>query len=580
MKSEDFIKQVKEKIICILSEIAGKDASALPELVTEIPPQQELGDLAFPMFKYAKELHMAPPKIAAEIQNKLAECELIAKSEIKGPYLNIFLNRGLLSQAVLSEILEKKEDVGTLDKKDEKVLIEFSCPNTNKPLHLGHCRNNVLGDSIARIYKKAGFDVTKINLINDRGVHICKSMLAYQKFGDNCTPESLNKKSDHLVGDFYVKFAIEAEKNSNLEKEAQEMLVKWEAKDPEVRALWEKMNGWAIGGIEETYKKMGISFDCVQRESETYILGKDIVQDGLNRGVFYKEEKDGSVWINNEDVGLDKKIVLRGDGTSIYITQDIGTLVKRQELFGFDRMIYVVGSEQIYHFQTLFAIMKKLGYKWADKCYHLSYGMVNLPEGKMKSREGKVVDADNLMEELRQLSYEVVCEKHPDWADDEKQETARKISLGALKYYLLNFNTGKDVMFDPRKSISFDGNTGPYLQYTTARINSLLKKAGEVSLNLEILKGYSFKDEEWQVVSKLMQFERAVAQAASEYSPLEICNYLYDLVRLYSKMYHELPIVTAENANEKEARLMITKAVQYVLTAGLDLLGINALEKM
>ena len=382
MKSEDFIKQVKEKIVSIIGEIAGKETSALPELVTEIPPQQELGDLAFPMFKYAKELHMAPPKIAQEIQNKLVDCELIAKSEIKGPYLNVFLNRGILSKAVLSETLEKKENVGTLDAKNEKVLIEFSCPNTNKPLHLGHCRNNVLGDSIARIYKKAGFDVTKVNLINDRGVHICKSMLAYQKFGNNCTPESLNKKSDHVVGDFYVKFAIEADKDSNLNKEAQEMLIKWEAKDPEVRALWEKMNDWAIGGIEETYKKMGISFDCVQRESETYILGKDIVQQGLDKGVFYKEKEDNSVWIDNEDVGLDKKIVLRGDGTSIYITQDIGTLVKRQELFGFDRMIYVVGSEQIYHFQTLFAIMKKLGYKWADKCYHLSYGMVNLPEGK------------------------------------------------------------------------------------------------------------------------------------------------------------------------------------------------------
>lgn len=580
MISEDFIKQVKEKILSVLSEIAGKEVAELPELVTEIPPQQELGDLAFPMFKYAKELHMAPPKIAAEIQNKLTDCELIAKSEIKGPYLNVFLNRGILSKAVLSETLEKKENVGTQSAKNEKVLIEFSCPNTNKPLHLGHCRNNVLGDSIARIYKKAGFDVTKVNLINDRGVHICKSMLAYQKFGNNSTPESLNKKSDHVVGDFYVKFAIEADKDSNLNKEAQEMLIKWEAKDPEVRALWEKMNGWAIGGIEETYKKMGISFDCVQRESETYILGKDIVQQGLDKGVFYKEKEDNSVWIDNEDVGLDKKIVLRGDGTSIYITQDIGTLVKRQELFGFDRMIYVVGSEQIYHFQTLFAIMKKLGYKWADKCYHLSYGMVNLPEGKMKSREGKVVDADNLMEELQQLSFEVVCEKHPDWTEEDKKEIARKISLGALKYYLLNFNTGKDVMFDPKKSISFDGNTGPYLQYTTARINSLLKKAADVNFDLEILKDYSFRDEEWQVVSKLMQFDHAITQAAAEYSPLEICNYLYDLVRLYSKMYHELPIVTAEKQEEKNVRLMITKAVQYVLTSGLEMLGIDALEKM
>lgn len=579
MISEEFINQVKEKIICAISELSGKEASDLPELVTEIPPQQELGDLAFPMFKYAKELHSAPPKIAAEVQNKLANCELIAKSEIKGPYLNVFLNRGLLSQAVLRKILEQKENVGMLPSKNQKVLIEFSCPNTNKPLHLGHCRNNVLGDSIARIYKKAGFDTSTVNLINDRGVHICKSMLAYQKFGNNCTPESENKKSDHLVGDFYVRFAKEADKDNHLNDEAQEMLVKWEAKDPQVRALWEKMNNWAINGIQETYEKMGIHFDHVQRESETYILGKDIVQKGLDDGVFYKE-KDNSIWVNNEDVGLDKKIVLRGDGTSIYITQDMGTLVMRQKLFGFDKMIYVVGSEQIYHFQTLFAIMKKLGYKWADNCYHLSYGMVNLPEGKMKSREGKVVDADNLMDELYQMSYDVICEKHPDWSDEEKQDTAKKISLGAMKYYLLNFNTGKDVMFDPKKSISFDGNTGPYLQYTTARINSLLKKAGDVSFDFDTLKNYSFLDDEWQVISKLMQFEHAITQAAAEYSPLEICGYLYDLVRLYSKMYHELPIVTAEKPDEKEVRLMITKAVQYVLTSGLEMLGIDALEKM
>lgn len=579
MISEEFINQVKEKILCAISELSGKETANLPELVTEIPPQQELGDLAFPMFKYAKELHLAPPKIAAEVQNKLTNCELIAKSEIKGSYLNIFLNRGILSQTALSRILEQKENVGTLPAKNEKVLIEFSCPNTNKPLHLGHCRNNVLGDSIARIYKKAGFDVATVNLINDRGVHICKSMLAYQKFGNGCTPESTNKKSDHLVGDFYVRFAKEAESDSHLNDEAQEMLVKWEAKDPEVRTLWEKMNNWAINGIQETYDKMGIHFDYVQRESKTYILGKDIVQEGLEKGVFYKE-KDNSIWVNNEDVGLDKKIVLRSDGTSIYITQDMGTLVMRQKSFGFDKMIYVVGSEQIYHFQTLFAIMKKLGYKWADNCYHLSYGMVNLPDGKMKSREGKVVDADNLMEELQRMSYDVVCEKHPDWTDEEKQDTARKISLGAMKYYLLNFNTGKDVMFDPKKSISFDGNTGPYLQYTTARINSLLKKAGNVNFNFESLKNYSFRDEEWQVISMLMQFEHAVAQAAAEYSPLEICSYLYDLVRLYSKMYHELPIVTAEKQDEKEVRLMITKAVQYVLTAGLEMLGIDALEKM
>lgn len=578
---EDFVNRIKEQVQNALLRIGAGvfTTEAFPELIVETPPSLELGDIAFPMFRFSRVLKMAPAQVAQRVKDELHQSDLICEIQVKGAYLNLFFDRSLLSRAILMEILQKKEEVGTQPAKNQKILVEFSCPNTNKPLHLGHCRNNILGDSISRIFKKAGFDVKKINLINDRGVHICKSMLAYQLFGNGITPESAGKKSDHLVGDFYVKFAAEQAAHPELEKQAQELLVKWEDGDPATLELWKQMNQWAVDGIRETYRRMGISFDHYQFESETYQLGKDIVETGVGRGVFYRES-DGSVWIDNEDVGLDKKIVLRSDGTSIYITQDLGTAVKRQELFQFDRMIYVVGSEQVYHFQTLFAIMKKLGYEWAKDCYHLSYGMVNLPEGKMKSREGKVVDADNLMELLYQMSFQVVAEKHPEWQEEEKSCAAEKISLGALKYYLLNFNTAKDILFLPEKSISFDGNTGPYLQYSTARIHSLLTKAGNVQGDPNLLQDYPFEKEEWEVISQLMNFDYAVLQAAAEYSPLEICSYLYELARSYNKMYHELPILGADNEISKSVRLMITQAVQYVLKAGLSLLGIDSLERM
>lgn len=575
MIKEKYIEQIKEIISGKISEMGVSN----PEIISEVPPSPELGDIAIPMFRFSKELKLAPPQIAAKLKEMLNGIDIIEKSEVKGPYLNIFLNKNVFAKEVIENTLNAKENAGTLPQNNEKVLIEFSCPNTNKPLHLGHCRNNALGDSIARIYKKAGFNVETVNLINDRGIHICKSMLAYKLFGNDTNPEKAGKKSDHLVGDFYVKYAVESDKNPELEKQAQTMLLDWENKDSETVELWKKMNKWAIDGINETYKKMGIKFDHYQYESETYLYGKDIIAKGLEKSVFYKQD-DGSIWVDNEDVGLDKKIVLRGDGTSIYITQDIGTAAKRSELFGFDRMIYVVGSEQIYHFQTLFAIFKKLGYEWAEKCFHLSYGMVNLPEGKMKSREGKVIDADNLMELLYEMSLEVINEKHSDWADSDKKSTAEKISLGALKYYLLNFNTVKDIMFMPEKSISFDGNTGPYLQYVTARINSLLNKAGDYKSDSSIFSSYDFTETEWVIVSKIADFENAVKKAAGEYSPLEICNYLYELARAYNKMYHDLQILNAESDEKKSMRLMITQSVHYVLKAGLELLGIDSLERM
>ena len=432
-------------------------------------------------------------------------------------------------------ILKKESSFGRQDKKNEKVILEFSCPNTNKPLHLGHCRNNSIGDALARILDFSGYDVVKVNLINDRGIHICKSILAYKKFGNNTTPEKENKKSDHLVGDFYVKFAKESANDQSLEKEAQDMLVLWEKGDREVIDLWKKMNKWAIDGIKETYKRMGIEFDQYEYESINYLFGKEVVNDGLEKKVFYRND-DGSIWVNNEDVGLDKKIVLRSDGTSIYITQDLGTAVKRHEKYDFDKMVYVVGSEQEYHFKTLFAILKKFGYKWALDCRHLSYGMVNLPEGKMKSREGNVVDADNLMDMLFDMSVKVIEEKNQELTGDEKRETAQKISLAALKYYLLNFSTSKDVMFIPEKSISFDGNTGPYLQYTTSRINSIFNKSSsEIDPADDFIGDYQLNEDETNLAIQMMEFEESVVKAGENLSPLDVCTFLYDLARIYNK---------------------------------------------
>jgi arginyl-tRNA synthetase len=574
-QKEKYISELKELIKISLKKLGLNEDM----IVSELPPSRELGDAAFPLFKYAGMLKQKPFEIASKIKEDIENSLLIEKIDVKGPYLNIFFNKKIVSENILKEILEKKQDFGKQQKKNIKVVIEFSSPNTNKPLHLGHCRNNVLGDSISKIYDNNGYDVTKINLINDRGIHICKSMLAYKLFGNGTTPEKEGKKSDHFVGDYYVRYAKESDNDKTLEEQAQKMLFLWEQKDKKTLELWKQMNKWAIDGILETYKKMGIRFDSIEYESLNYLFGKDIIAEGLENGVFYKEA-DGSVWINNEDVGLDKKAVLRSDGTSIYITQDLGTVVKRNEKYGFNKLIYVVGSEQIYHFKTLFATLKKLGFKWANQCFHLSYGMVNLPEGKMKSREGKVVDADNLMDLLYEMSMDEINLKQRDLTDDEKKDIASKISLSALKYYLLNFSTAKDVMFIPEKSISFDGNTGPYLQYTTARINSLIVKAGNIpEINL-FDENYPFCHDEWNVISQLLDYENAVIKAGESLSPVDLCTYLYDLARLFNKFYHDNSILTAETETSKNIRLAISKATLIVLENGLNLLGISSLKKM
>jgi len=573
---------LKEKYIIelksLIKQSVGISDLDIGDIISETPPKKEFGDIAIPMFKFSSILKQKPFDIANKVKTEIEKSNLVEKIDIKGAYLNIFFNKKLIANDILNLAIAQKENFGKQDDKKEKVVVEFSCPNTNKPLHLGHCRNNVLGDSISRIFKFNGFDVKKVNLINDRGIHICKSMLAYKMFGNNTTPEKENKKSDHLVGDFYVKYAKEAENNSELEKDAQKLLILWEQNDKDTIELWKKMNKWAIDGILETYNKMGISFDEFEYESINYLYGKEVVDEGLTKKVFYKED-DGSVWINNEDVGLDKKAVLRGDGTSIYITQDLGTAIKRQEKFGFNRLIYVVGSEQIYHFKTLFEILKKLGNKWANDCFHLSYGMVNLPEGKMKSREGKVVDADNLMELLFDMAKDAINEKQKELSDAEKAEIAKKVSLSALKYYLLNFSTIKDVMFIPEKSISFDGNTGPYLQYTTARINSLLLKAGNYSQTNISESDYNFNSDEWNVISYLLDFTDSITKSCENYAPVEICTYLYELAKLYNKFYHDNQILNQEE-KVRNIRLLISQATLITLKNGLNLLGIEPLERM
>ena len=572
---EKYIEKIKDMVFKSLQTQGYEDSV----IIYEIPPSREMGDLAFPMFKYASTLKKKPFEIAQKIKTDIENDPLFEKIEIKGPYLNVYFNKTTSFKDIIPEILSKKECFGSEENNGKKVIVEFSCPNTNKPLHLGHCRNNVLGDSVSNILKFRGYDVVKLNLINDRGIHICKSMIAYKLFGNGTTPEKENKKSDHFVGDYYVKFAKESGPDKSLESQAQEMLVLWEKKDTETVDLWKKMNKWAIDGIMETYRRMEIEFNAFEYESINYLYGKELIAAGLEKNIFFKKD-DGSVWIDNEDVGLDKKAVLRSDGTSIYITQDIGTAVKRHKNYGFEKMIYVVASEQNYHFKTLFATLKKLGFDWSDNCYHLSYGMVNLPDGRMKSREGTVVDADNLLDMLSDMAKEEIEQKQRGLSDEEKDDISNKVSLAALRYYLLNFSSVKDVTFSPEKSISFDGNTGPYLQYTTARINSLLRKAGDYERACVTDNEYEFNPDEWNVISQLLNFEESVERACNLYEPVEVCSYLYDLARLYNKMYHDNPIITADTDLSKNIRLSISEATLVVLKNGLNLLGIHSLEKM
>ena len=546
------------------------------------PPKADMGDIAFPLFPFAKDFRMAPPQLAAEVVSRIGDCRL-GKIQAAGPYVNVFLGREAIVSDTLKKVLSSKGTWGSNESlKGRKIMIEFSSPNTNKPLHLGHLRNDALGESSARILKANGADVQKVILVNDRGVHICKSMLAYEKFGQGETPESSGIKGDRLVGDYYVKFAQWAKEDDTAEKQAQEMLQKWEAGDKEVRDLWKKMNKWTLDGIGETYKKTNVSFDKYYYESQLYKLGKENILKGLEKGIFYKDE-DGSTRVDMSEIGLDTKVLLRSDGTSVYITQDIGTAISRQSDWPFNQLIYVVGNEQDYHFQVLFYILKKLGYKWAEDLYHLSYGMVNLPEGKMKSREGTVVDADDLVANLSDLALEEIRAKGREEEVEDPRATADAVSLAALHYYLLQVTPKKDMVFNPKDSLSFNGNTGPYLQYMAARICSMERKARDMGWdtdNADVDGTLLTTDEEWELTGILADFPRVVEQAGQDHNPSLVAASLYNVAKVFSRYYHDNPILNNGDKELAKARLQLSLAVLEMLRHGFDLINIPFLAKM
>ncbi len=551
----------------------------------QIPPKKELGDIAFPLFSLAKLFRKNPVQIAGDLKTYLEVNLKQSSSEIivSGPYINIKIDLSSQSAKVIDDILETKELYGyTKDYNNQKVMVEFSCPNTNKPLHLGHLRNDSIGMSVARIMEANGANVRKVNLINDRGVHICKSMLAYKTFGKSTSPESTGIKSDHFVGNYYVKFNTWSKENPKAEIEARSMLKEWESGKEDVRELWEKMNNWTISGIKETYKKTGISFDKYYFESNTYREGREEILKGFNAGVFYKED-DGSIWADLAEIKLDKKVLLRSDGTSLYLTQDIGTAIARHRDWNFEKLIYVVGSEQQYHFQVLFYILQKLGFNWASDLHHLSYGMVNLPDGKMKSREGTVVDADDLIDELTSIAKAEIVAKERTSEVGDLQHTAESVALAALNYFLLQISPSKDMIFNPSESISFSGNTGPYLQYMGARISSMLRKYKERKGDF---RGAVYSpdllvtDQERELIKLLMTFPEIVSNAGKGMNPSIITSYLYDLSKVFSRYYHDTSILNEPDKNIVVSRIQLVKAVLQVLKNAFYLVGIPFLERM
>ncbi|MGV0924610.1 arginine--tRNA ligase [Empedobacter tilapiae] len=554
------------------------------------------GDYTLVVFPLIRTLKGKPEEIGAKIGENLVENNKItAFNVVKG-----FLNMSLSSVEFLENFTQNAQNstfgITKVDENSRTVMVEYSSPNTNKPLHLGHVRNNLLGFSVSQIIEAAGNNVIKTQIINDRGIHICKSMIAWEKFGNGETPESANMKGDHLVGKYYVEFdkhyrqeikeleaqgktEDEAKKEAPIFLEAQEMLRQWEAHEPKVIELWQKMNGWVYDGFAKTYKRLGVAFDEYLYESNTYILGKDIVEEGLNKGIFYKRE-DGSVWIDLTAEGLDEKLVLRSDGTSVYITQDLGTAVERfKNNPTLEELTYVVGNEQDYHFKVLFLILKKLGYSWADALHHLSYGMVDLPNGKMKSREGTVVDADDLMQEVYNTAKEISEElgKLDGMSDDEKAELYETIAMGALKYYILKVDPKKRILFDPKESVDFNGNTGPFIQYTFARIQSLLRKESPKEFDANALE---LNAAEKEIIRALYDFEDTIEKAATEMSPALIANYVYELVKLFNSFYQNNPILKNEDENVKNFRLYLSQWVANTIQNSLRLLGIGVPERM
>jgi len=562
------------------------------------------GNLTLVVFPFVKAAKKSPEQTAQEIGQYLVDnCSAVEKFNVVKGFLNLSIGEGAWLQ--LLQAIDQDDHFGMKSANEDSplVMIEYSSPNTNKPLHLGHVRNNLLGWSLAQIMEANGNKVVKTNIVNDRGIHICKSMLAWLKYGNGETPESSGKKGDHLIGDYYVAFdkhyreevkeltaqlvasglpAEQAEEKAKQEapliKEAHEMLVKWEQGDPEVRALWEKMNNWVYAGFDETYKKMGVGFDKIYYESQTYLKGKAKVEEGLAKGLFERHE-DNSVWADLTNEGLDQKLLLRSDGTSVYMTQDIGTAEMRFQDYPIDKMIYVVGNEQNYHFQVLSILLDRLGFKWGKELVHFSYGMVELPNGKMKSREGTVVDADDLMALMVEDAYKTSMElgKFDDMTEEERREIARIVGMGALKYFILKVDARKNMLFNPEESIDFNGNTGPFIQYTYARIRSILRKAPSITSPTSAT---SLSSKEIELIQKMSEFGAAVEQAGKDYSPSGIANYCYELTKVFNQFYHDFSILNEPDEQKKAVRLMLAKNVAKIIKNGMGLLGIEVPERM
>ncbi|MFA6676591.1 MAG: arginine--tRNA ligase [Bacteroidales bacterium] len=595
---------VAEKVQDALVELYSEATKAIKVQVQ--PTRKEFeGDWTVVMFPYLRMSKKSPVATGEEVGEYLKENieEIESFNVVKG-FLNIKLKDSYWD-SLFSEIAQTP-NYGQAAPSGKTIMVEFSSPNTNKPLHLGHIRNNLLGWSVSQLLAANGHKVLKVNLVNDRGIHICKSMLAWKRYGNGETPESSGKKGDHLVGDYYVLFNTkyneevqkitaekvaaglsektakeEAEKESPLLKEAQQMLKKWEDGDEEVRALWKKMNSWVYKGFDETYDSLGIKFDKIYHESETYLSGKSLVEEGLKKGIFFKKE-DNSVWCDLEDDGLDQKLLLRGDGTSVYMTQDLGTAKKRYDEFKFDEHIYVVGNEQNYHFQVLKLILKKLGFTWSDYIYHLSYGMVELPEGKMKSREGTVVDADDLVKQMYETAKETSLElgKLEGMKKEEQDKLFHMIGMGALKYFIIKVDPKRTMMFNPKESIDFNGNTGPFIQYTHARIHSILRKAKELNAPKGKLFGEKILEKEISLIKLLNQFPSKIKEGGDAHSPAIIANYAYDLAKDYNQYYHDVSILKEEDIEVRGARLTLIETIAKVLTKAMGILGIELPERM
>lgn len=591
-------QHIQEAISKAFAELYSHELSA--DQVSLQPTRKEFeGSYTFVVFPYLKITKGKPEDSGAQIGDWLkTNTDFVEDfNVVKG-----FLNLELTDHSWVSTLrnIASDEHFGKQPSNGQKVMVEFSSPNTNKPLHLGHLRNNFLGDSAARILAANGYEVKKVNLVNDRGVHICKSMLAYQKLGNGETPESAGMKGDHLIGKYYVKFdqmykeeintlvhqgidPEEAKKEAPSIKAAQEMLQKWENGDKETVALWEKLNNWVYEGFDKTYETMGIHFDTMYKESNTYLLGKELVEEGLQKGVFFKKE-NGSVWVDLTDEGMDEKLVLRADGTAVYMTQDMGTCDMKHQDFPFDKSVFVVGNEQDYHFKVLFAIMKKLGRRYADGLHHLSYGMVDLPSGKMKSREGTVVDADDLLQEMFDTAEKHTRElgKIEGMDKDEAQQLYRMLGLGALKYFLLKVDPKKRMLFNPQESIEFQGHTGPFIQYTHARISAILRRAKSLEVNAEfdVDKVGALNRREVDLIWRMTEFTKSLQEAAKEYSPAVMAQYAYDLAKEYNGFYQEVPIFNEDNKDKLAFRVILSSMTAKLIKKSMSLLGIDVPERM